>query len=234
MHYELLCKQEAGLYFSVFGTLKLWDRMQRQAVYYTMRALQLLPASALSYGVARTQTDEIIRRFQVVDVFGYELKKDNLSSPFDTERTKIVGRHVGVNAARKIVQEYSVSYGLHSGLQAMPRALLYMNATHCPDAGYHRKILSQVIRPVVSTPLRIIPRSKQVAQLFLKEKDIQSIVCPVPMRNFFVNGSVFSGRVSKDYPEIYVQNEVIAAQNQFILAGKLFSEELHARQLERI
>ena len=45
------------------------------------------------------------------------------------------------------------------------------------------------------------------------------------MRNFFVNGSpVLAKQVSREYPEIYVQNEVTAAQNQFVLANKLFSE----------
>lgn len=216
VHYEVLCKCEAGLYFSVFSVLKLWDGMQKQSMYYAMRALQLLPSSAFSYSIARSQTDEIIRKFQVVEIFGYDLRKSehSLTRPFDTDQTKIVGHHVGVNAARKIVQEYGVSYNLYPGLRSLPRALLYMNAAHCPDAGYNRKIMSNVMRPIVSTPLRLISKSQQVGQLFLKEKELQSIVCPVPMRNFFVTGSsVLADQVSKEYPEIYIQNEVTAAQN---------------------
>lgn len=50
------------------------------------------------------------------------------------------------------------------------------------------------------------------------------------MRNFFVNGApVLAGHVSKEYPEIYIQNEVTIAQNQFVLLNKLYSEKLHAR-----
>ena len=96
-------------------------------------------------------------------MFGYELKKSesHLSRLFDAEQTKIIGHHVGVNAARKIVQEYSVNYCLHSGLRPLPRALLHMNLVHCPDAGYRRKILSHVVRPIVSTQLRIISGNQQ-------------------------------------------------------------------------
>lgn len=39
VHYEILCKQEAGLYLSVFSVLKLWDGMQKESLYYAMRAL---------------------------------------------------------------------------------------------------------------------------------------------------------------------------------------------------
>ena len=59
VHYEILNTYEAGLYFSVFSTLKLWDGMQRQSLYYAMRALQLLPRSTLSYCIAQAQTNEI-------------------------------------------------------------------------------------------------------------------------------------------------------------------------------